>query len=545
LKSEPSKKYRRIRTVRVLSQAAFFGLFVYLLLVSHYTGEDYIRKPVEVFFHFDPLIALVAIIAGRAFLDELALAAVTLVLTVVLGRVVCGWACPLGSLHQAFSFVFKKARLLKPKREESASTGWKYLVLAVVAVGSLFALNLAGYLDPLSFLVRSFATAVLPGLALVFSAAVRLLYGIRLASLAQPLSQFLDNLAVNAVFLPGFGIGLLFLGAVLLNLWKERFWCRYLCPAGALLGLAARGNILKLRIDEDACIKCGLCSQHCPTQAEPYPNPKWRSSECVYCATCAAICPTAAIGFPASAKPERLKTIDVRKRRLVLASLAGLAAVPLFRLSAFRKRVHPKLIRPPGARPENEFLARCIKCGECMKACPTNGLQPVLAEAGPEGLWTPRLVPRIGYCEYYCSLCTQVCPTEAIRKLKIEDKIKVKIGTSWVNKNRCIPYALGRPCIVCEEHCPTSPKAIKFVPVQTQLPDGTVVTQKGPVIDQDLCIGCGICENKCPVVDEPAIFVTSIGEHRSGTNRLLLPVIGAEADAPSGDPPRSTPKAPF
>ncbi len=138
------------------------------------------------------------------------------------------------------------------------------------------------------------------------------------------------------------------------------------------------------------------------------------------------------------------------------------------------------------------------------------------------------LVPRIGYCEYYCSLCSQVCPTGAIRELKIEEKTTIKIGSAWINKNRCIPYALGKPCIVCEEHCPTSPKAIKFVMVEAKLFDGTTATQKAPVIDNALCIGCGICENKCPVVDEPAIYVTSVGEVRSKTNQLLLPLIGQE-----------------
>jgi formate hydrogenlyase subunit 6/NADH:ubiquinone oxidoreductase subunit I len=165
-----------------------------------------------------------------------------------------------------------------------------------------------------------------------------------------------------------------------------------------------------------------------------------------------------------------------------------------------------------------------------MRACPTGGLQPVLTEAGPEGLYTPRLVPKVGYCEYYCSLCTQVCPTGAIRKLTIEEKNKVKIGTAWVNKSRCIPYVLGKPCIVCEEHCPVSPKAIKLVDAEAKLPDGTAAVQKAPVVDIELCIGCGICENKCPVMDDPAIFVTSVGETRSATNRLLLDISG-EADA--------------
>ena len=73
--------------------------------------------------------------------------------------------------------------------------------------------------------------------------------------------------------------------------------------------------------------------------------------------------------------------------------------MPLMRLGpqARGKRYNPDLVRPPGARSEKEFLARCTACGLCMKVCPTGGLQPALAEAGLEGIWTPRLVPRIGY----------------------------------------------------------------------------------------------------------------------------------------------------
>ena len=157
-----------------------------------------------------------------------------------------------------------------------------------------------------------------------------------------------------------------------------------------------------------------------------------------------------------------------------------------------------------------------------MKVCPTNGLQPALSEAGPEGVWTPILVPRIGYCEYYCTLCSQVCPTGAIQPLRVEDKATVKIGSAWVDKNRCIPWKIGEPCIVCEEHCPVSPKAIKLVETTVQLPDGSTATQRAPFVELERCTGCGICENKCPVVDLPAIYVTSVGESRSSTNQVLL-----------------------
>jgi len=524
LKKERSKKYRIIQALRILSQAIFFILFFYLLLVTHFPGEDYIRR-VEIFFHFNPLLALTTLIASRAFFASFAFAAITIVLTFILGRIACGWVCPLGSLHQFFSFIFKKSKLLKPKKPEDKRTAWKYYLFVFILVGTLFSLDLVGIFDPFSLLYRSFAVSLLPAVKLGFSAFISFLYKINISSLGGSLVQFLENLAINSTFLQGFFIGALFTGTVLLNLSRERFWCRYLCPLGAMLGLISRWNVLKLKIDPQKCIECHLCTIHCQTQADPFPIEEWKNSECVYCFTCSSICPTSAIGFPLKSTPEELSQIDLSRRKLIFTSLLGIFAVPFFRLSPSTARASPKLIRPPGAISEEKFLQKCVKCCECMKVCPTNALQPALTEAGPEGIWTPMLVPTIGYCEYYCSLCSQVCPTGAIQELTVEEKLNVVIGLAWVDKNRCIPYDLGTPCIVCEEHCPTSPKAIKLVKIEVKLPDGTIKTPVAPVIDTELCIGCGICENKCPVVDKPAIYVTSVGESRSEKNQLLLDLI--------------------
>ncbi len=369
----------------------------------------------------------------------------TIVLTIVLGRVFCGWVCPLGAVHQFSSFVFKKTKFLRPPREEKASVATKYYILVFVLVSAVFTLDLVGLLDPFSFLYRSFAVAVFPGLTHAGSALVGALYGLKFEAAAQPVSQWFQKLSVNATFHQGLFMFALFALAVGLNAKKERFWCRYVCPLGALLGLFSRWNVFKVRVNMDKCIKCNLCTMHCQTQAVPYPNEKWRSAECVYCGTCAAICPTAAITYPATAKPEKLDTVDLSRRKLILTTAARApSSRPLFSITPTRKRANLKLIRPPGALPEEDFVRKCVKCGECMKACPTNALQPALFEAGPEGLWTPMLVPVIGYCEYYCSLCSQVCPTGAIRKLKIEEKTPLKIGSAWIKKDRCIPYALGR-----------------------------------------------------------------------------------------------------
>lgn len=539
MKKERSRKYRFLQTLRILSQALFFALFFLLLLNTRFPGEDYIGR-VEVFFHFDPLLALATLVASRTVFSAFILSAFTLVITLFLGRAVCGWVCPLGAIHQFFSWVFKKTKLHRPQRLKTFTDkrlAWKYYILIFLLVSTVFTLDLVGVLDPLSLLFRSFAVGFLPAFDFSIHSLIGMMYAVNLSSWGDGLVQFFEKLDINAVFLQGFFIGAIFFGLVLLNMNRERFWCRYLCPLGAFLGLASRFNLFKLKVSEDKCIKCNLCTIHCQTQANPFPNEEWKSSECDYCFTCGAICPTNAITFPTQLSPESLESVNLSRRRLLLTTVLGAVAVPFFRISPSKARASEKLIRPPGALPEDLFLQKCIRCGECLKVCPTNALQPALSEAGPEGIWTPMLVPKIGYCDYYCSLCTQVCPTGAIQELTIEAKNQIKIGTAWVDKNRCIPWKFGDPCIVCEEHCPVSPKAIKFIKIEVARPDGVLKTPLAPVIETESCTGCGICENKCPVVDLPAIYVTSVGETRSERNQMRLDIIqpdlilqGAEED---------------
>ena len=509
-----STRHRFIQALRIFCQFLFFGLFFYLLLQTHFSGEDYIGA-VESFFHFDPLIALTASIAARTFFTVFLWALVTVILTVIFGRFICGWVCPLGGLLQSVSFLFKKMQWHVPKDEGHRLLYLKYAVLTLVLTAGVFTLDLAGFLDPLSLLYRSFITAVLPALHVSSEAAISVLRNAGIPSLENGISGMIQSLTINRIFHQGLFLGMLFLGILLLNGYRERFWCRYLCPAGALMAFLSRWNLVKLKVDEDQCVQCGHCTLHCPTQANPYPDTDWKPGECVYCYTCSRECPTGAIQFPIRLSPVASKPVDFTRRKWIFSTLIGIPAVPLFRISPSNHRASDKRIRPPGALPEAKFLALCIKCGECMKVCPTNGLQPALNQAGPEGLWTPVLVPMIGYCEYYCSLCTQVCPTGAIEELKISEKTEVKIGLAWINKNRCIPYALGESCTVCEEECPTTPKAIIMAEAEINTADGEWTVQAVPVVDPDVCIGCGICETKCPVYDDPGIYCTSIGESRA------------------------------
>jgi ferredoxin len=106
-----------------------------------------------------------------------------------------------------------------------------------------------------------------------------------------------------------------------------------------------------------------------------------------------------------------------------------------------------------------------------MRVCPTNVIQPAMLEAGLEGLWTPILNFRVGTsgCQLNCIACGNVCPTAAIRPLSLDEKLgrgafeptgPVRIGTAFVDRGRCLPWAMDTPCIVCQENCPVSPKAI-------------------------------------------------------------------------------------
>ena len=120
---------------------------------------------------------------------------------------------------------------------------------------------------------------------------------------------------------------------------------------------------------------------------------------------------------------------------------------------------------------ESEFLERCIKCGQCMRICPTNVLQPAGLQTGIEALWTPTLNNTIGSsgCQLNCVACGHICPTAAIRPITLDEKLgnnkfadtgPIRLGTAFFDRSRCLPWTMDKPCIVCQENCPVSPKAI-------------------------------------------------------------------------------------
>jgi len=397
-----------------------------------------------------------------------------------------------------------------------------------MVASSLFGVQIAGIADPLSLLIRSLSVSINPLFNFIAHSLFDSLYNLDLktvAALSEPVYELLKKSMLSfrqPYFLQATFIAFIFIVILGLNLRENRFWCRYLCPLGALLGLFSRFSILKRSVSE-GCNSCGACDSVCQGNAFPHKKEAWKDSECLYCWNCDDVCPHNAVSFGFRGS-KKTAAMDLGRRNVVTAIAAGMISAPLLRIESHAKPGYADslLIRPPGARNEREFLSRCVKCGECMKVCITNGLQPTLLEAGLEGIWSPLLVPRLGYCEYRCTLCGQVCPTGAIKRLRLEEKAKVKIGLAMLDKGRCLPWAHAVPCIVCEEVCPTPKKAIWFQEARVMDRNGKPVLLKQPVVDLELCIGCGICETKCPVGGRAAIYVTSIGESRSEDNKLLL-----------------------
>ncbi len=519
-----------MKNLRRISQILFLAFFIVLFIQTEYKGSNELGLPVKLFLDFDPLIALSSLLASHTIQKMFLLSLVVVVLTIFLGRFFCGWVCPLGTLNTIVGwFRMRRLKVIKDEGRYPALRPLKYYILAFVLVAAVFGWNAAGFLDPISLTIRSLAIGYNPVVNKMVRAAFDFNYALGIPGISPALDTLYSAMigAVLAFEQPVFRqtlfIGLLFSIILGLNLLAPRFWCRYLCPLGGLLGLIGwKQNIARVDVDGHKCISCRKCTVACQGDATPFPTGEWASRECLVCYNCREVCPSDAIRIHPTAKTTGTGNVDLRRRWIVTSGVGALAMVPAVSIGITSKRPNPLLIRPPGALQEDEFVRRCVKCGECMKVCLTNGLHPTFMEAGLEGMWTPLLVPVLGYCEYNCNLCSQVCPTGAIRKVTVEEKQEIRIGLALFDKNRCIPYALGRNCIVCEEHCPIPEKAIQFEEEEAIDEEGNPFILKKPIVIPDLCTGCGICENKCPVIDLPAVRVSSINESRSEENQLYL-----------------------
>jgi len=492
--------------------------------------------PVNWLIQLDPLVGLGTLLTTRTVYAGLLWGLATIVLTILLGRFFCGWLCPFGALHQFVGFLARRNRSTAVKinlNQYHPGQSVKYWIL-------IFLLTMSA-LEVLADLIRLpgthgllFGILMLAALAwMIFKAArqtsakpkkagimflvvitVWLLLSAVLngdqTSAASLQIGLLDPIAlvyrsVNLVILPLVGrsfvsvstlpraydgifpIAAVFLSAILLNLSVPRFYCRFICPAGALFGILSRFAVWRVGKTKDECVACGLCEKNCEGACSP--TSQIRINECVLCMNCLNDCRHHLLTYQIAASASgEMPGPDLSRRQFIASAVSGAAVVPMLRISGhLGKNWDPALVRPPGALPEKAFLSRCIKCGQCMRICPTNVIHPAGLQGGLEGLWSPVLNFRIGTsgCQFNCIACGNLCPTAAIRPITLDERLgrnrfadhgPIKIGTAFVDRGRCLAWAMDRPCIVCQENCPVSPKAIQTREVFNTIDTGSKLT---------------------------------------------------------------------
>lgn len=492
---------RARKAIQAVSLLAFFLLF--LGAARQAVAPSWLDLP----FRLDPLAMLAQGLASRRFLATSALALVTLATTLVFGRAWCGWVCPLGTLLDVFT---PRRRRLSPAERLEPWRAAKYLLLLAMLVAAAFGSLTLLILDPLTLVFRALASSLWPAIDQVLTMLERAAYTIEFL---RPPVAWLEGVLRPGIFPidpvhagAGLTMFLLLAGIIGLNWLAPRFWCRSLCPLGGLLGLVSKAAIVRRHVDP-ACSGCAACARRCPT-GTIRPDRGFASDpgECTVCMDCVDVCAIDVNGFRAARPKPAWEAYDPDRRQALTAIGAAVLGVGLLSSDPRRDHTPSHRLRPPGVV-DASFLRLCIRCAACVRACPTAALSPALTDAGWEGVWSPVLIPRLGYCDYSCNACGQVCPVQAIPPLSLEVKRQQVIGAATIDQDRCIAWADHTDCIVCEEMCPVAEKAITLEAARFSRSDGSEVEVKRPHVDRMRCIGCGICEYKCPVPGEAAIRV--------------------------------------
>lgn len=482
--------------------ALFSFIFLFLINRQDTPGNNLIGH----FLRFDPLLSLTTTISSRTFQVITAIELIlALILAVLAGRAWCGWLCPMGTILDFFSF---KQTAAKKIPEELRSI--KFNLFLIILISALFGNLTLLIFDPLTILYRTLSVSIYPGLNQLLTVVETVLFPV---PFLQDFISWLEETLRPGIFPlearffeQSLLTGMYFVGILSLNKLAPRFWCRYICPLGGFLGLISKISIFR-RVTGHTCRDCSLCSRRCPTGTiDPENGYQSDPAECTLCLDCFKNCPDSTIRAHSPLKPASRKPYDLHRRGLITSAAISVAGIALFHGQGRLEHPNVRLLRPPGVN-EEDILGKCLRCGACVQACPTNLIQPAGLEMGLERLYTPVLLPEKGYCEYNCNICGQICPVEAIPPLSLEQKQTTVIGKAYIDQNHCLAWADHKTCMVCEEMCPLPEKAILLSDADVIDPDGTKRTIRVPQVDRNRCIGCGVCEYKCPVIGEAAIRV--------------------------------------
>ncbi|MBT8378725.1 MAG: 4Fe-4S binding protein [Ignavibacteria bacterium] len=461
---------------------------------------------------YDVILYLQFIPSAVEFIDLLALTSIGFIIIIILailfGRVYCSSVCPIGTLQDAVSNIFKKINTGHFYQWSKKLNWFRYSILIVTVLSiPLIGVFLIALLDPFSN------------------------FGIILTSLFRPLLIMLNNalaLALEStdlyiiypVDIKEISIAAIIFSVVLLttlilmSLKKGRLFCNTICPLGTLLGLISRISIFKIKISENECDSCGNCATVCKAECINPDTKEIDFERCVACFNCIRDCPTSAINYyNGNRSTQDFGKVYSRSRRRFLFDLYAIAGA-LSSLGLTQIQIIPEkestvainrlaAVTPPGSKSIDHFTSTCTSCHLCVSVCPTQVLQPSILHYGLKGFLQPRMDYITNYCNYECVRCTEICPTGALENLLPENKKLIQLGKSYFVKDNCIVETEKKECGACSEHCPT--KAVRMVPYENNL--------KIPEIKNEYCIGCGACEYACPTKPYKAIYIEGNPEH--------------------------------
>jgi ferredoxin len=432
-----------------------------------------------------------------------------IIITLFSGRIYCSFLCPLGILQDIIGY----GRKLLPRKKiryryAKPLNNIRYSILGILVVSIfIYDILLINILDPYANFGRIASNLYQPTYILVNNFLSKILEIIGI--------NWIQNIAQKEFSTLPFIFSLSVLVLIIWMVYKNgRLYCNSICPVGSILGLISKISFLRIKIDNTNCTQCGKCQTSCKANCIDVKTKSIDESRCVSCFNCIQSCSESAIGYRnIITKKESLIIVqtDKSKRDFLKSGILFLTAIPLVSdtLKTNSNSVSnikiTGTISPPGSISIDHLKNNCVGCQLCISICPGKVLQPSFLEYGFTAMMAPRMDNNIGYCNYECTKCGEVCPSGAIMPLSKKEKKLTQIGIVHFEKDRCIVITENKSCGSCSEHCPT--QAVHMVPYKGSL---TL-----PETEQDICIGCGACEHACPVEPEVAIFVVSNLIHKT------------------------------
>lgn len=500
------------RLLRIIISILFFIPTTYILIDFYGLVPGNVKKWI-LFLQFTPSVLNFITIGTLSIAGFI----IVLALTFLFGRVYCSSVCPLGVLQDIINYFSKKIKKRKKKfiyvKENKLL---RYSLLALTIIPIFFGINtFLVLLDPYSLYGRIAGNFALPILAFSNN------------GVAYILEQF-NNYSVyphdiQKFSIVPFAIVFSFFGLIAYLSFKHgRLYCNTICPVGTLLGIISKYSLFKIRIKEEECLSCGACARDCKAECIDSRTKIIDTSRCIACFDCIPSCPTEGITFSlkssASSNDDSInnsKRNFLTKTSIYLLSLSAIGASVQKKIKITKPSTIPvfkeNAVSPPGSFSLDKFNGKCTACHLCVTACPTQVLQPSFLEYGFTGMLQPHLDNSAGYCNFDCTICSDVCPTGAIIPITRNDKHLAQIGIAKFIKENCVVHTQKTDCGACSEHCPT--KAVHMIPYEVK---GLVI----PEVREEYCIGCGACEFACPTIPYKSIYIEGNSIHKTAKKNV-------------------------